>query len=1030
MVHKSVLLNALVLFALILSLVPVPALAGPAHAPVLQEGSIVATEAVVLVSSASSGYADFQHFIQPYLDHFGVPYTVLDIATQPVGGNIGDYAVIIAGHRQLDLVGQYLDSTEQASITAAVTAGTGLVNFDNDLASENNTPRYQFVQDIFGFTYTAPSAGTGVTFATSPAEMAYITARHQPGEAITTGSMTMGGMVLPAQGVSALASTGSQPFLAATMEGSGRAVQWGTYDWMSVAVKGPMYGLDDLVWRSFVWAARKPFVMQSLPPFVTMRVDDTDGPLDWLHIANEFGFRPWVSVFTDSMTDATAADLSALVNAELATASIHGFTVDSFLYFDHAAGTNLPDSTAAANFAAGTEWHQRHNIPISKMVVPHHYEIGTNMFGGLGDWGVQFLAVPITPGSSSLGAPGWVQNGPYRLYETGSNAGSQPLYYADYVQIPGHPEFANQFFNCMTEIRDDQGYDWSPNNDAAYSIQHGTLQVARALDSKAMGALFTHEYPFDYIGAHIWRETLQGITANLASYHPQYVTFDHACQYARAIRNSQITAGSYDPSLRRLTTSFSGGTDMPTGFYVYTEANGQIEEQLVDVPAFSGSTQVVHQFPGSLHHITVTPSSATVVSGSSQQFIAQGYNAEDNPIPNLPFTWSVAAGAGTIDPTGRFTAGSTPGSYASGVVASYGEVQGTASVEVVAATLHHFSFTPIASPQTVGVPFSVSISARDAVGNLLTSYNGTVQLSDSLGTIAPTTSGSFVDGVWAGTVTIGQASSNVVVNASDGSISGNSDSFAVVAETTPPTVNSVSPADGASDVSPYATATAQFSERVNPATVSAATFYLSDAAGNPLPAQVTYDTSANTATLLPAVAMANSTIYHATVKGGDSGVMDLADNALAADFVWSFTTAAVPPPPPDEGPGGPVLVVGTATDPFSRYYAEILRAEGLNAFRVTDISNVSASTLASYDVVILGQMPLTAGLVGMFTDWVNAGGNLIAMRPDAQLAGLLGLADAGSSLSDAYLLINTAAPPAWAWSTRRSSSMAAPTGTR
>ena len=40
---------------------------------------------------------------------------------------------------------------------------------------------------------------------------------------------------------------------------------------------------------------------------------------------------------------------------------------------------------------------------------------------------------------------------------------------------------------------------------------------------------------------------------------------------------------------------------------------------------------------------------------------------------------------------------------------------------------------------------------------------------------------------------------------------------------------------------------------------------------------------------------------------------------------------------------------------------------------------------------ILGEMPLTAAQVTMLTDWVHAGGNLIAMRPDTQLAGLLGL---------------------------------------
>ena len=47
----------------------------------------------------------------------------------------------------------------------------------------------------------------------------------------------------------------------------------------------------------------------------------------------------------------------------------------------------------------------------------------------------------------------------------------------------------------------------------------------------------------------------------------------------------------------------------------------------------------------------------------------------------------------------------------------------------------------------------------------------------------------------------------------------------------------------------------------------------------------------------------------------------------------------------------------------------------------------------------------------MLSDWVNAGGNLIAMRPDSQLASLLGLTSAGSTLSEAYLLVNTAAAP-------------------
>src|SRR5262249_48908361 len=112
------------------------------------------------------------------------------------------------------------------------------------------------------------------------------------------------------------------------------------------------------------------------------------------------------------------------------------------------------------------------------------------------------------------------------------------------------------------------------------------------------------------------------------------------------------------------------------------------------------------------------------------------------------------------------------------------------------------------------------------------------------------------------------------------------------------------------------------------------------------------------------------------------------------------------------GAGNPILVVGSGSDQFTFYYSEILRAEGINAFDTIDISSVAAATLSAYDVVILGSMPLTAAQVAMITNWVNLGGNLIAMRPDKQLASLLGLADAGLTLTNAYLAVNTANRPA------------------
>lgn len=231
-------------------------------------------------------------------------------------------------------------------------------------------------------------------------------------------------------------------------------------------------------------------------------------------------------------------------------------------------------------------------------------------------------------------------------------------------------------------------------------------------------------------------------------------------------------------------------------------------------------------------------------------------------------------------------------------------------------------------------------------------------------------------------------------------------------DTTPPIVSAASPIGGLSGVGVDTNVLATFHEGMNAATITTTTFTLRDAQGNVVPATVTYNATTQTATLDPSAPLAYLTMYTATVKGGttDPRVKDIAGNALASDYVWSFSTQAPPPPPPWTGPGGPVLVFTSSANPFSTYYAEILRTEGLNAFATADIGTLDqAADLNGYDVVIIGEMPLTAAQVGLLTTWVNAGGNLITFRPDKQLAGLLGLTDAGTTLSNAYLLVNTAA---------------------
>jgi len=370
---------------------------------------------VVLVNSTSAKYLDFQHYIQPYLDNFGVPYTVRDIATNGVGTNLGRYALIVIGHSQLDTNGVALGSAGQASISLAVSNGTGLVSFDGALATAGGAPRYSFVQSIFGFGYGAATAGASVTLpATEPlSQMHYITARHTASDSITLhSSMTLPGITLPSNDT-AVALSGAQPLLAVTKYGQGYAAQWTSYDWVSIAVLGPMEGLDDLVWRSLVWAARKPFVMRGLPNLLTLRSDDTTGPFGWVHVANEMGFKPWLGLFLSDVAEADTADLRNLVTNGNATASIHSLDCcTTFFYFDHPNAVPWPDNVMSNHFYTGTQWHTSHGIPISKVVVAHYSEIGPNAYAGLKAWGVQFMGVCFLPGNAWAASPPWLVAGP------------------------------------------------------------------------------------------------------------------------------------------------------------------------------------------------------------------------------------------------------------------------------------------------------------------------------------------------------------------------------------------------------------------------------------------------------------------------------------------------------------------------------------------------------------------------------------------------------------------------------------------
>ena len=108
------------------------------------------------------------------------------------------------------------------------------------------------------------------------------------------------------------------------------------------------------------------------------------------------------------------------------------------------------------------------------------------------------------------------------------------------------------------------------------------------------------------------------------------------------------------------------------------------------------------------------------------------------------------------------------------------------------------------------------------------------------------------------------------------------------ADTTPPTVSATSPAAGDTAVGSNTKIAANFSKALDPASVTAASFTVKQGTAA-VAGAVTYGPG-STATFTPAAALASSSVFTATL----TAVKDLAGNALAVPFTWSFTTGAAP----------------------------------------------------------------------------------------------------------------------------------------
>jgi hypothetical protein len=181
------------------------------------------------------------------------------------------------------------------------------------------------------------------------------------------------------------------------------------------------------------------------------------------------------------------------------------------------------------------------------------------------------------------------------------------------------------------------------------------------------------------------------------------------------------------------------GSNTPGNFTVTGTYSGQSDTASLTVNA------------GGLHHIVISPATATIAAGGSQSYTAEAFDWVNNSLGDV-------TASTTFDYDGTACSGASCGPTTAGtytVTGTYSGMTDTASLTVNAGGLHHIVISPATATIAAGGSQSYTAEAYDGYGNHWSvtastdfDYDGTACSGASCG---PTTAGTYtVTGTYSG----------------------------------------------------------------------------------------------------------------------------------------------------------------------------------------------------------------------------------------------------------------------------------------
>jgi|GEM_PF-2499326 len=652
----------------------------------------ILTVAVLIDADNVTGYnenpsnpGEFQRYPERYLEHLQVPYEIFDVSSQVPPADLAERQLILVGHKDV-----LLSSAWRDAIASAVFAGSGLVNLDWN----ENIGLSSHIQQIFGSFDSYPdnpASNITVPFSVTPdGTAAHFIAGLQrkflgdpAGDFVYDFHEDQNGLiqesaatVLAGSSGTVIAYLGAAPLITATSYGQGRAVQFGTLEYLKADRFGFLMGIDDLFWRSLVWAARKPFVLRGYPRLWTVQMDDQKA--DWAYRVKDMydttltgqvdadgiggPWKPTGFIMTNLLYGDERNSVVADIEAGLLEISPHSFRHIAYgnLYWNESNG-ELSDSQWVANLSELLAWEEGDGstqpIPfLSRSLVGHFWDISDNI--GYDAWyalGFRYLTSILRPGFQNpwfdpdlYGGAERLSPRPFWIYERPPKTTADEDYsffFADDLIINSRAGFpARTFYLFTTQFHDFTLYNrpdisWpdayaSDNMTAEESVGMHTRATWRFWSSLAPFQVYTHDGSnYQYSSVADRRQVIQQVSSWLSQNGVRHVFMDDMGDYIYARNNSILESATSDNNT--LTCSFSGttatadGTPVDTQVLVFPDQNSQGTS--ITIPAFSGGqTLTIPLTPTNPPTISdVTPDQGTIDGGtqitiSGTNFLADG----------------------------------------------------------------------------------------------------------------------------------------------------------------------------------------------------------------------------------------------------------------------------------------------------------------------------------------------------------------------------------------------------------------------